>query len=67
MRSRGSGSSRSRASDYNALQFTNTRRFGKQLYIQARTGAWSRTAGNCPGLILVDDNIILPNNPPSTI
>ncbi|MBL0216837.1 MAG: TonB-dependent receptor [Myxococcales bacterium] len=47
--------------DYNALQFTTTRRFGKQLYIQA-SYTLSRTAGNYPGLISYDDNIILPNN-----
>ncbi len=47
--------------DYNALQFTTTRRFNKKLYLQA-SYTLSRTSGNYPGLISYDDNIILPNN-----
>ena len=47
--------------DYNALQFTMTRRWSSKLYVQA-SYTLSRTAGNYPGLISYDDNIVLPNN-----
>jgi len=47
--------------DYDALQFTMTRRFSKHLYTQA-SYTYSRTRGNYPGLINLDDNVVLPNN-----
>jgi hypothetical protein len=47
--------------NYDALQFTMTRRFSKHLYTQA-SYTYSRTQGNYPGLINYDDNIILPNS-----
>jgi hypothetical protein len=47
--------------NYDALQFTMTRRFSKHLYTQG-SYTYSRTQGNYPGLINYDDNIILPNN-----
>ena len=47
--------------DYDALQFTMTRRFSKHLYTQG-SYTYSRTRGNYPGLINYDDNIVLPNN-----
>jgi hypothetical protein len=47
--------------NYDALQFTMTRRFSKHLYTQA-SYTYSRTFGNYPGLINYDDNVVLPNN-----
>jgi hypothetical protein len=47
--------------DYDALQFTMTRRFSKHLYTQA-SYTYSRTRGNYPGLVNYDDNLVLPNN-----
>ena len=38
-----------------------TRRWSSKLYVQA-SYTLSRTAGNYPGLISYDDNIVLPNN-----
>jgi len=46
--------------DYNALQFTLTRRFSKQLYVQG-SYTYSKTAGNYPGLISYDNGQIDPN------
>jgi len=46
--------------DYNALQLTVTRRFGKQLYLQG-SYTYARTAGNYPGLISYDNSQIDPN------
>jgi hypothetical protein len=47
--------------DYDALQFTMTRRFSKNIYTQG-SYTYSRVRGNYPGLINYDDNIVLPNN-----
>jgi outer membrane receptor protein involved in Fe transport len=47
--------------NYDALQFTMTRRFSKHLYMQG-SYTYSRTFGNYPGLINYDDNQVLPNN-----
>ncbi|HUS32562.1 MAG TPA: carboxypeptidase regulatory-like domain-containing protein [Kofleriaceae bacterium] len=47
--------------NYDALQFTMTRRFSKHLYTQG-SYTYSRTFGNYPGLINYDDNVVLPNN-----
>jgi hypothetical protein len=47
--------------DYDALQFTLTRRFSKNVYTQA-SYTFSRTRGNYPGLINYDDNGVIPNN-----
>jgi hypothetical protein len=47
--------------DYDALQFTMTRRFSKRLYTQG-SYTYSRTRGNYPGLVNYDDNQVLPNN-----
>ncbi|HTL36472.1 MAG TPA: TonB-dependent receptor, partial [Kofleriaceae bacterium] len=47
--------------NYDALQFTMTRRFSRHLYTQA-SYTYSRTFGNYPGLINYDDNVVLPNN-----
>jgi outer membrane receptor protein involved in Fe transport len=46
--------------DYNALQFTLTRRFSKQLYVQG-SYTYSKTAGNYPGLISYDNGQVDPN------
>ncbi|MDB4958313.1 MAG: TonB-dependent receptor plug [Myxococcales bacterium] len=46
--------------DYNALQFTLTRRFSKKLYIQG-SYTYSRTEGNYPGLISYDNGQQDPN------
>jgi len=46
--------------DYNALQFTLTRRFSKSLYVQG-SYTYSRVLGNYPGLISYDNGQIDPN------
>jgi outer membrane receptor protein involved in Fe transport len=46
--------------DYNALQLTLTRRFSKQLYLQA-SYTYSRTQGNYPGLFSPDNGQTDPN------
>jgi hypothetical protein len=46
--------------DYNALQFTLTRRFSKKLYVQG-SYTYSKTAGNYPGLISYDNGQVDPN------
>ncbi len=46
--------------DYNALQFTVTRRFAKNLYLQG-SYTYSRIKGNYPGLISYDNGQIDPN------
>ena len=46
--------------DYNALQFTMTRRFSKKLYVQG-SYTYSKTAGNYPGLISYDNGQVDPN------
>ncbi len=46
--------------DYNALQFTLTRRFSKQLYVQG-SYTYSKVTGNYPGLISYDNGQIDPN------
>jgi outer membrane receptor protein involved in Fe transport len=46
--------------DYNALQFTLTRRFSKALYVQG-SYTYSRTLGNYPGLVSYDNGQIDPN------
>jgi outer membrane receptor protein involved in Fe transport len=46
--------------DYNALQFTVTRRFSKALYLQG-SYTYSRTEGNFPGLISYDNGQVDPN------
>ncbi|NVB79004.1 MAG: TonB-dependent receptor [Kofleriaceae bacterium] len=46
--------------DYNALQFTLTRRFSKKLYVQG-SYTYSRTQGNYPGLVSYDNGQIDPN------
>ncbi len=46
--------------DYNALQFTLTRRFSKKLYVQG-SYTYSRIEGNYPGLISYDNGQIDPN------
>jgi hypothetical protein len=46
--------------DYNALQFTLTRRFSKKLYVQG-SYTYSRTLGNYPGLVSYDNGQIDPN------
>jgi hypothetical protein len=46
--------------DYHALQFTMTRRFSKQLYLQG-SYTYSRTRGNYPGLISYDNGQVDPN------
>lgn len=46
--------------DYNALQFTATRRFSKGLYLQA-SYTYSRTEGNYPGLISYSNGQVDPN------
>ena len=46
--------------DYNALQFTMTRRFSKQLYVQA-SYTYSRTEGNYPGSYSPDNGQVDPN------
>ena len=46
--------------DYNALQFTLTRRFSKRLYVQG-SYTYSRTDGNYPGLISYDNGQVDPN------
>ena len=46
--------------DYNAIQFTLTRRFSKKLYVQG-SYTYSRTEGNYPGLISYDNGQIDPN------
>jgi outer membrane receptor protein involved in Fe transport len=46
--------------DYNALEFTLTRRFSKRLYLQA-SYTFSRTVGNYPGLISYDNGQVDPN------
>jgi outer membrane receptor protein involved in Fe transport len=46
--------------DYDALQLTVTRRFGRQLYLQG-SYTYARTTGNYPGLISYDSGQIDPN------
>jgi hypothetical protein len=46
--------------DYNALQFTVTRRFSKALYMQG-SYTYSRATGNYPGLISYDNGQVDPN------
>lgn len=46
--------------DYNALQFTLTRRFSKKLYVQA-SYTYSRTEGNYPGSYSPDNGQVDPN------
>jgi len=46
--------------DYNALQFTLTRRFSKALYVQG-SYTYSRTEGNYPGLVSYDNGQVDPN------
>jgi hypothetical protein len=46
--------------DYNALQFTLTRRFSKKLYVQG-SYTYSKTAGNYPGLFSPDNGQVDPN------
>jgi hypothetical protein len=46
--------------NYNALEFTLTRRFSKALYIQG-SYTYSRTTGNYPGLISYDNGQLDPN------
>ncbi|MBP6629073.1 MAG: TonB-dependent receptor [Kofleriaceae bacterium] len=46
--------------DYNALQFTLTRRFSKSLYLQG-SYTYSRVRGNFPGLISYDNGQVDPN------
>lgn len=46
--------------DYNALQFTLTRRFSKSLYLQG-SYTYSRTQGNYPGLVSYDNGQVDPN------
>jgi hypothetical protein len=46
--------------DYNALQFTLTRRFSKALYVQG-SYTYSRVLGNYPGLISYDNGQVDPN------
>src|SRR5262245_4245866 len=46
--------------DYNALEFTITRRFSKKLYMQA-SYTFSRNIGNYPGLISYDNGQVDPN------
>jgi outer membrane receptor protein involved in Fe transport len=46
--------------DYNALQFTVTRRFSKALYMQG-SYTYSRTEGNFPGLFSPDNGQVDPN------
>ena len=46
--------------DYNALQFTMTRRFSKSLYVQA-SYTYSRTEGNYPGSYSPDNGQVDPN------
>ena len=46
--------------DYNALQFTATRRFSKAFYMQG-SYTYSRTKGNFPGLISYDNGQVDPN------
>ena len=46
--------------DYNALQFTVTRRFSKALYMQG-SYTYSRTQGNFPGLFSPDNGQVDPN------
>ena len=46
--------------DYNALQFTMTRRFSKALYVQA-SYTYSRTEGNYPGSYSPDNGQVDPN------
>ena len=45
---------------YDALQFTVTRRFSKNLYLQG-SYTYSRTTGNYPGLVSYDNGQIDPN------
>jgi hypothetical protein len=46
--------------DYNALQFTLTRRFSRALYVQG-SYTYSRTLGNYPGLFSADNGQVDPN------
>jgi hypothetical protein len=46
--------------DYNALQFTATRRFSKKLYMQA-SYTYSRSQGNFPGLYSPNNGQVDPN------
>ncbi len=46
--------------DYNALQFTLTRRFSKKLYVQG-SYTYSRTEGNYPGLVSYENGQLDPN------
>ncbi|MBL0220505.1 MAG: TonB-dependent receptor [Myxococcales bacterium] len=46
--------------DYNALQFTMTRRFSKKLYVQG-SYTFSKTEGNYPGLVSYDNGQVDPN------
>jgi outer membrane receptor protein involved in Fe transport len=46
--------------DYNALQFTVSRRFSQKLYVQG-SYTYSKTSGNYPGLISYDNGQVDPN------
>jgi hypothetical protein len=46
--------------NYDALEFTLTRRFSKKLYVQA-SYTYSKTQGNYPGLISYDNGQVDPN------
>jgi hypothetical protein len=46
--------------DYNALEFTLTRRFSKKLYVQG-SYTYSKVTGNYPGLISYDNGQVDPN------
>jgi outer membrane receptor protein involved in Fe transport len=46
--------------DYNAIQFTLTRRFSKALYMQG-SYTYAKTKGNFPGLIAYDSGQVDPN------
>jgi outer membrane receptor protein involved in Fe transport len=46
--------------EYNAIQFTLTRRFSKALYVQG-SYTYSRTEGNYPGLVSYDNGQVDPN------
>ena len=46
--------------NYNALQFTLTRRFSKKLYVQG-SYSYTRTIGNYPGLFSPDNGQVDPN------
>ncbi len=46
--------------DYNALQFTMSRRFSKNFYVQG-SYTYSKTQGNYPGLVSYDNGQVDPN------